>query len=373
MITLLIGVTACKNNSAGSASDDPNLGLWIATTGEMLGISIDVTDMFGKGFTIELKANGKCTLNVDGKKANGKWTLTDGAFTAKGGGVECIGRLENSVLTLDDVMGMGLTLIFYKEGRKPAAASDTAKANDLTEASPNTAKADDLTAASPKAAKADNETTPLPSGSGELNNNLESADDPENTGAGNLTKELAWWDGEWYGYWSVISARGDYEDLEGGVWDCYAVVKAGQDGKGIVYVWDDEMELGTAEISISTIPGTGSMGAATAEGGVMFDIPLEYAAWIIMPEWDEYENRMVIEGSHDINADDYYKWSAIEYRIVLRPWGIQWDDIPENERPPHYDDWYISDGFYKYPHMLEALAKTTIDDESAFIHSAFGE
>lgn len=39
----------------GDAADDPNLGLYTATTAEMLGIEMDITDLFENGVTIELK------------------------------------------------------------------------------------------------------------------------------------------------------------------------------------------------------------------------------------------------------------------------------------------------------------------------------
>ena len=65
-------------------------------------------------------------LSVDGSKANGTWTLNNGAFTVEGGGIDCAGRLENGVLTLENVMDMGITLVFYKDGvvpPPPAAAA----------------------------------------------------------------------------------------------------------------------------------------------------------------------------------------------------------------------------------------------------------
>jgi len=74
----------------------------------------------------ELQDKGKCVLSVDGSKANGTWTLNNGAFTVEGGGIDCAGRLENGVLTLENVMDMGITLVFYKDGvvpPPPAAAA----------------------------------------------------------------------------------------------------------------------------------------------------------------------------------------------------------------------------------------------------------
>ena len=114
LVLALLGVLAgCGSGTVDP--NDPNQGIWKATTGEMFGITSNVEEFFGQGFTIELKANGKCVLNVDGEKANGTWTLDNGAFTVKGGGIECEGRLENGILTLNDVMGMGLNLVFEKK------------------------------------------------------------------------------------------------------------------------------------------------------------------------------------------------------------------------------------------------------------------
>lgn len=116
-LVMILGVltfVACAAKDA--KNDDPNLGVWNATTGEMFGISMDVADFFGKGFSIELKSGGKCALNVDGKKANGKWTLENGEFAVKGGGLDESGRLENGTLVLNNVLDMGLKLTFEKEG-----------------------------------------------------------------------------------------------------------------------------------------------------------------------------------------------------------------------------------------------------------------
>ena len=79
VLILTFSLAACGGGGAGS--DDPNLGLWEAKLAEMLGIEMDVADFFEKGFTIELKTNGNCTLNVDGSRANGKWTLASSLLT----------------------------------------------------------------------------------------------------------------------------------------------------------------------------------------------------------------------------------------------------------------------------------------------------
>ena len=69
MIFLLVG---CGKEDD---SNNPNLGLYTAFTGSMSGIEIEIADVYAGGFTIELKANGKAQLDIDGTTGKGKWTL----------------------------------------------------------------------------------------------------------------------------------------------------------------------------------------------------------------------------------------------------------------------------------------------------------
>ncbi len=133
---LLFSLTACGGGTVDP--NDPNQGLWTATKGEMMGLSMEVSEFFGEGFTIELQSDGKCALNVDGEKANGTWTLSGGAFTVKGGGLDCAGRLENGQLTLENVLDMGLNLVFEKEGSTSSAPAVTP---DATTSAPTAAPA----------------------------------------------------------------------------------------------------------------------------------------------------------------------------------------------------------------------------------------
>ena len=95
-------------------NDNPNHGVWRAVKGEMLGVSIDIEKFFGEGFSIELKANGKCTINIGEKKANASWTLDKGIIEINGGGINSKGSLENGRLTLKYVLGTSITIVFEK-------------------------------------------------------------------------------------------------------------------------------------------------------------------------------------------------------------------------------------------------------------------
>jgi len=98
-LLLLLSLFGCGSDDTAK-TDDPNLGIYKATTMSYSGFTMDVTDLFEEGFTIELKPNGKCTLTVDGDSASGKWTLDGTAFTVSGGGLDCTGTLKEGTMSL---------------------------------------------------------------------------------------------------------------------------------------------------------------------------------------------------------------------------------------------------------------------------------
>ena len=188
-----------------------------------------------------------------------------------------------------------------------------------------------------------------------------------------LSEALSWWEGQWYGYWVAEKAGGDYAEWDGGRWDCYAVIDVDADGSATMYIWDDEIDMATAEIKIDPEGGVTPMGSANSTGGEAFAEPLGYADWTIMPTYDGYEDYygnakyddyMEFEGL--VDTDDVY----LRYTIALRPWGILWDDVPAGDRPPFYEEWYVAKELYNEPNMLDVLVDARFGDEAAHIHSA---
>ncbi|MCL1895836.1 MAG: hypothetical protein FWG03_04745 [Clostridiales bacterium] len=326
-LVFVLAFAACGGKDA-DAGDDPNLGLWVAKDAMMWGEKISVDDFFGNGFTIELKDKGKCTVNFDGTKANGSWALEDGSFTAKAGGVNVEGTLEGGELVLTDVMGMGLDLFFYKDGEEPSGGG---------------------------------------SASGDA------GDTAGGDGSG-LNKVLSWWNGDFYGYWETTD--GWFTDRQEGRWDCYAVIDMGEDGSGTVYFWDDKYELGTVEIQVEESGGVAYMGSATSEGGILFDEPVAHADWVMMPTYEGFEDYYGNTYHDDYMEIEAYIWpdgkDSMNYKIVLRPWGVLWEDLDEDQWPPFYEMWYKNAGYYEYATMLEALEVTNsvTDGTPSYIHSA---
>ena len=146
---------------------------------------------------------------------------------------------------------------------------------------------------------------------------------------------MDWWHGSWYGYWMVADISEDYEIPEGYKWDCYAMSQVWMDDISVFTIWDDGMELGSVTLRLDPAGGIGDRGSATAEGGALLESAIEDGDWTIDPELSPYENQIIINWRAEFDDGGYE-----EYQLVLRPWGVLWDDVPEDERPPYYD-WYL--------------------------------
>ena len=118
VLVFILLIVLLVKGCTGAVRDafDPNLGVYNATTAEMYGIEMDVTDVWEGGVSIELKAKDKCVFNIDGDKYNIKWTLDGTDINVKGKGLDCDGTLNQGTLVLEDVLGMGVNLTFQKEG-----------------------------------------------------------------------------------------------------------------------------------------------------------------------------------------------------------------------------------------------------------------
>ena len=149
---------------------------------------------------------------------------------------------------------------------------------------------------------------------------------------------LDWWNGQWYGWWTLTGGTGAYEEMNNNWWDVSGIIEIGSDYMGTVTLWDEDYSRSNpmvdAAVSLNSA-GTGEHGTMMSEGGWFTDIRLEHADWIVDPGLSEFDAMICIDGWYE-NGDDEYR-----YEIYLRPWGTYWDDVAEEGRPYLYDDWYI--------------------------------
>ncbi|MDL2248612.1 hypothetical protein LJB89_02835 [Tyzzerella sp. OttesenSCG-928-J15] len=100
----------------GGKSDDPNVGIWNGISVSMLGIDMDIAEVFDNGVTLELKANGKFTLDVDGDKGSGKWEYDGKGISFSSSDAQMHGTFEGDMLKLNNLLDSGMDMAFEKEG-----------------------------------------------------------------------------------------------------------------------------------------------------------------------------------------------------------------------------------------------------------------
>jgi hypothetical protein len=120
IVMLLVSLLGGKGDQVAAAAD-LNLGIYNAVSAEMLDTEVPMSDFWEGGFSITLMEKGYCSIEIDGNKGSGKWTLAkDGTFQVKGSGIDCAGTLAGGVLVLENVLDMDISLTFEKAGGYPA-------------------------------------------------------------------------------------------------------------------------------------------------------------------------------------------------------------------------------------------------------------
>ena len=156
---------------------------------------------------------------------------------------------------------------------------------------------------------------------------------------------LDWWNGAWYGWWTMTGCSGAYESMAGKWWDACAVIDIGLDYTGTVTIWDEDYSradpMSQATVTLNSA-GVGEHGTVMSESGYFTNLPLEHADSIVDPainsRFPDVENMICIEGWYEDGEDEFY------YEVYLRPWGQLWDDFAADypdDVPYYYDDWYL--------------------------------
>ena len=149
---------------------------------------------------------------------------------------------------------------------------------------------------------------------------------------------LDWWNGDWYGWWTVSGGDGDYESWSNLWWDCCANISIGAEYTGEIIIWDEDLPLDNAvcEASVSlSAAGTGEHGTLFSEEGYFMDGDLAHADWIVDPGLMDYEDMICIDGWYEDESGSF------KYNMYLRPWGTLWDDVDSGDWPDNYENWYL--------------------------------
>ena len=108
ILAMLLALAAC------GGEPDPNVGVYVAETAEMSGISISVDAVFDGGLTFNLKDGGRAVMTTGGQDYNLRWALDGEDLTITAADGEYTGTLADGTMVLS--MGEGVTITFGKEG-----------------------------------------------------------------------------------------------------------------------------------------------------------------------------------------------------------------------------------------------------------------
>lgn len=264
LAVVLIAVLGGKGDKAASA--DPNLGVYNAVTAEMMGMEMAVSDFFEDGFTIELKSGGKCAMEIDGSKASGKWTLEGSDFHIKGGGLECDGTLDKGSLTLANVLDMGITLGFEKEGGYTGTSN----------------------------------------ASGGTTNGTSNGEAAQNT----LQQQ---WNGTWFGCLYVSDATGDFAGIPSDFYDAYMTVNVDAQGKGTLNIYLSGVDAAFASASCEAYES----GLNATDGMIAGGVSINANNWTFLPMPD-YPDQYTM-GDEISDGDSFFKFS-----LFVKKWGNSW-------------------------------------------------
>ena len=104
-VLLSLLITGC-----GKAEPDPNSGVYEGTQATMMGITMDVSEVYENGVSFDIQDGGKCVCNLDGETAKLKWTREGNSIHFEGGGVELDGTIGGGDLLIENMMDMGIDL-----------------------------------------------------------------------------------------------------------------------------------------------------------------------------------------------------------------------------------------------------------------------
>lgn len=114
LVVMTLVLVACGSGDAPKEkyADSPHLGKWVAIEATALGMTMKADEIFDEGFSIDLKADGKCELFVDGDTATGTWEPIDNGIKFTEGSESIDAKVADGKLQFEYE---GAQIVFEKE------------------------------------------------------------------------------------------------------------------------------------------------------------------------------------------------------------------------------------------------------------------
>lgn len=267
---------------------EEHVGVYTCEALSLEGEAFSVADIYPDGLELELLSYGQAWLSINGEEVYGRWTLEGDSFTLDIGGELSEGSLADGVCVLR-LKGSEIEHILLRPGAK------------------------------------------LP----ETEEEIEPQAEP--------TERQLFWNGDWYGFWTISNAEGKWLDQSGQSFDCFARIEIGSDNTGTMIFWDElqsaDAPIAKAELLISDSADKSASGVAVSTGGFFYDSVIEETQWSIEPGSAPVDSLFYIDNGHFESES-----GSFDYKILMRPWGRTWEDVEAADPalvPYFYYDWYL--------------------------------
>ncbi len=242
------------------------------------GRAYPMEDYFNGDNYLELRTRGKAVMMTGTTEHELTWKVDDGEILFQEDGDPFYGSINNGIIVLD-YMGWGMEMTFAMEG----------------------AQIPETTVKDPVA--------------------YEEA----------VASVKPYWQGDWYGWWYISQASGEYVNEQMQIRDCAARIELDDSARGPIRIWDMEhpydAPLAEGILRVDPMVGMENVGIAMSGQGTFMGQPVESGDWLIDPSTAAYENLLEIYGYYKDDKGDFF------YTLYLRPWGQGWEDVLEAADP----------------------------------------
>lgn len=114
---MLLGIfllLACGNTTKKELV--PYEGKWVAVVAEMFGCRTGIEESVGGAMELDLKSNGDVQVTIGDDEGKASCSVEGNQFTLVIDGEEMKGIIDGDTIVFDDMLGMGLKVIFAKDG-----------------------------------------------------------------------------------------------------------------------------------------------------------------------------------------------------------------------------------------------------------------
>lgn len=136
-------------------------------------------------------------------------------------------------------------------------------------------------------------------------------------------------EGDWYGYWSINDATGDWKSVAGKYWDCCGEGLQEESGTSLL-LWDEDVPRDNCFAKLRL---TEKEGRFSCTSGELLDIALVPDETVIRI-FNREGTVLLITGQFEDPVTGSFR-----YAFFLRPWGDLWPDT--ERRPAYYESWYL--------------------------------